>query len=780
MKRIPTLLCASLCVIIAEAQNEGDGIRRTTKLPEVTVRLKPVEQVGDTIKYNVSAFQGKDDHYLEDVLKKMPGIQVSPNGTILYKGETINQFNIEGQNLLGNRYSQATRNLPVEAISQVQVMENDQPIRALKSTVPSDRATLNIKLKSGYKMRPFGELEGGAGYGEDATWNNHLSVINIAAKNQLLLTAKMNNTGEDLSGNAVSNNINVSDLEGYVALPRNSVNAMETIFSPIPQQRYLKNKSYSVGFNHMHRVGRYGGLRTNIDLYSTADNLADSTYYLYGGAHTATLSQSNRIKVGEKTIAPKFRYELNAPKVYLLDQLSASLSYHTGQNDIYSNGRQVGQQVTRHPSYVQNKLAMTISSGLHTYNIGSTLFYFRRSETLAATDAGGVYDIRERIGFNRFKTANSISTSFPLFGNILDLRYEFSYLSDRVRIDAADDNDNSSLLNTIAPSYTMRYSKDILVLDCPINHYAAKIPWRSGGRHVNRTYLSPSVRWNHNFSPQWRLTIAGAIQQSADDDVITPQAYRSDYRTLTATPDRMGWARSSNASLKINYGDFVNMFTWNLLATMSWRHSDWRFAYDISNDLTKLTPLWQSATTRYLMAQTRVEKTFTQVHVAIQGTVSYSRNELPVVQNGLQQRVVSNVATSCLLVRWYNLSWLQVTNESTFNLSWQDRYANSNSQTLKSLFNDFSLVLSPLSRLSLTVSCDYSLLETSKGEYNSILFADAKLLYTPSKRWELGLRIDNALNRKQYVDASFTGFNYRYFSLPLRGREAMVTVKYKF
>ena len=126
MKRIPTLLCASLCVIAAEAQNEGDGIRRTTKLPEVTVRLKPVEQVGDTIKYNVSAFQGKDDHYLEDVLKKMPGIQVSPNGTILYKGETINQFNIEGQNLLGNRYSQATRNLPVEAISQVQVMENDQ------------------------------------------------------------------------------------------------------------------------------------------------------------------------------------------------------------------------------------------------------------------------------------------------------------------------------------------------------------------------------------------------------------------------------------------------------------------------------------------------------------------------------------------------------------------------------------------------------------------------------------------------------------------------------
>lgn len=93
----------------------------------------------------------------------MPGIEVTQNGQILYKGETINQFNIEGQNLLGNRYSQATRNLPVEAVSQVQVMENDQPIKALKSTAPSDRATLNIKLKSGYKTRPFGEVQGGAG-----------------------------------------------------------------------------------------------------------------------------------------------------------------------------------------------------------------------------------------------------------------------------------------------------------------------------------------------------------------------------------------------------------------------------------------------------------------------------------------------------------------------------------------------------------------------------------------------------------------------------------------
>lgn len=78
------------------------------------------------------------------------------------------------------------------------------------------------------------------------------------------------------------------------------------------------------------------------------------------------------------------------------------------------------------------------------------------------------------------------------------------------------------------------------------------------------------------------------------------------------------------------------------------------------------------------------------------------------------------------------------------------------------------------------MSCDYSLMETSKAEYKHLVFADAALRYVPAKRWELSLSLNNIFNRKQYVDASYTGFNYRYFSLPLRGREALLAVKYKF
>lgn len=99
-------------------------------LKELTVKALPIERRQDTINYNVAAFQGKEDRYIEDVLRKLPGVEVAADGSISYNGKSINKFNIEGQDLLGNQYNQATRNLPADAVATVQIMENDQPVRA--------------------------------------------------------------------------------------------------------------------------------------------------------------------------------------------------------------------------------------------------------------------------------------------------------------------------------------------------------------------------------------------------------------------------------------------------------------------------------------------------------------------------------------------------------------------------------------------------------------------------------------------------------------------------
>ncbi|WP_242403133.1 hypothetical protein [Prevotella scopos] len=82
--------------------------------------------------YNVSSFLQKGDRHLEDILKKLPGVKVAENGSVSYQGRAINRFYIEGQDLMGNNYNQATRNMPITAVRNVEVLENHQPVKMLR------------------------------------------------------------------------------------------------------------------------------------------------------------------------------------------------------------------------------------------------------------------------------------------------------------------------------------------------------------------------------------------------------------------------------------------------------------------------------------------------------------------------------------------------------------------------------------------------------------------------------------------------------------------------
>lgn len=102
---------------------------KQVQLKEVIVKLPPIRKQGDTLVYNVGSFLQKGDRHLEDVLKKLPGIKVAENGSVSYQGRAINRFYIEGQDLMGDNYTQATRNMPVNAVRDVEVMEDHQPIK---------------------------------------------------------------------------------------------------------------------------------------------------------------------------------------------------------------------------------------------------------------------------------------------------------------------------------------------------------------------------------------------------------------------------------------------------------------------------------------------------------------------------------------------------------------------------------------------------------------------------------------------------------------------------
>ena len=129
-----------------------------TEIKEVKLKAKMITKRGDTISYDIKAFESKSDRTLSDVLKKIPGIDVNKDGSVLYQGEPINKFYVNGKDLMEGGYGTINNSLPTGAVQKVEVMENHQPVKILQDKVPSENAGLNVILKKSVTMTGRGEV----------------------------------------------------------------------------------------------------------------------------------------------------------------------------------------------------------------------------------------------------------------------------------------------------------------------------------------------------------------------------------------------------------------------------------------------------------------------------------------------------------------------------------------------------------------------------------------------------------------------------------------------
>lgn len=220
---------------------------QATEIQEVRLKTKLITKKGDTISYDLKSFENKNDRTLADVLKKIPGIEVNKDGTVLYQGEAINKFYVNGKDLMEGGYGTINNSLPKDAVSKVEVLENHQPVSILRDKVPSEQAALNIKLKKSVTMTGRGEI--GAGF-SPLLWNVKLTPMFFGQKNQWVINYKANNNGESVEkeGNLLSFG---SRWEGRRSQAgQKSWTNIETASVPdVPEKRYLLNNVHFFSAN---------------------------------------------------------------------------------------------------------------------------------------------------------------------------------------------------------------------------------------------------------------------------------------------------------------------------------------------------------------------------------------------------------------------------------------------------------------------------------------------------------------------------------------------------
>jgi Outer membrane protein beta-barrel family/Carboxypeptidase regulatory-like domain len=166
-------------------------------LGEVTVQeeLVPIIVDGDTVTYNAGAFQVRENAVVEDLLKKLPGVEVDRQGNIKAMGQDVRQVLVDGKPFFGNDPKMATKNLPADAIDQVKVYDR----RSDQSNFSgfddgSGEKVIDIRLKATHKRGQFGRFTGGYGTEERFTVNGMLN--RFSPMEQVSIMGSANNVND--------------------------------------------------------------------------------------------------------------------------------------------------------------------------------------------------------------------------------------------------------------------------------------------------------------------------------------------------------------------------------------------------------------------------------------------------------------------------------------------------------------------------------------------------------------------------------------------------------
>ena len=172
-------------------------IRRSTLLQEVIVtqKMAAIRMKGDTLEFKADSFKVKEGANVEELLKKLPGIQVNSKGEITAQGQKVQKVLVDGEEFFGDDPTLVTQNLRADMIDQVQVYDKKSEQAAFTGIDDGERSkTINLKLKDSKKNGYFGKVN--ASGGSDQYYDEQVMFNLFKKKQKLAFYGILSNTGK--------------------------------------------------------------------------------------------------------------------------------------------------------------------------------------------------------------------------------------------------------------------------------------------------------------------------------------------------------------------------------------------------------------------------------------------------------------------------------------------------------------------------------------------------------------------------------------------------------
>lgn len=547
----------------------------TETLKEVEVKASIISQKGDTIRYTVVAFKGQEDRVIADIIKKLPGIIINGDGTIYYQGNPIQKYYIEGLDLLEGNYNLANENLPADAVADVEILENHQPLKVLDSIESTGSASLNIKLKKDVVFSGTAELNLGT---PPMLWKANVTPMMFAKKKQFIASYQANNVGKELSGNF--SNLYTND-QNYSLANESWLHVLKLSKPSFSKAVWLDNNSHfgSLNFLTPLRKGKTTQLKFKANYLNDIQYQSGNTETFYfTGIDTITMKEINTGSYTMNHVTTDVIIENNVAEKYLKNNLKYNGYWSSDMAFTNRNNQEISQTLYNPQSGIQNYLELLTPVGKQLITINANIGYNHVNQQLDVTpgqfidvfNSGNNYQtISQELQHRKLFTENSVGlkkliNKFSVAPKI-GVLYNHETLESDFIIDEAPFRDANFINNivfndAIVFSETdLRYTsidKTIQIrANLPIQYRTINVERGAAfDSKLKKLLFQPKIYLEKKLNSNWKVNVNAAIRNDFGNLHTLYNSYLlTNYNNLSRSQSDISEKRTTSVAGAVNY-----------------------------------------------------------------------------------------------------------------------------------------------------------------------------------------------------------------------------------
>lgn len=749
------------------------------------VRAKAFEEEGDTVKYSAAAFKERTDRTLGDLLKRLPGISVTKSGGILYKGDYINKFYIEGLDLMGAGYGALTNNLDLNAVAGVEVYKDHQPVKALSGLEHTGKAAVNVILKEDAKGAWLFSADAAAGSPDFPLFNVRATLSRFSKLSQDFFLAKGNNIGDNIvkelmaqryfgksGGFLIENSGLDSDFNS-------SLNPRKSILE-FPYEYWYDNTSAITSLNHLQKAGE--DIRVKGSATFGAENYSQSRDYeetiRFGDGTEMSITDNSSMTDRLRTGFGKVSVEKNTRKVFLSDEITLSGQLRRNRADM--TGFNGYNQAYDLPSVkISNDFLSTFRTTEKTaLNFSSKSKYARnRHDATYVTEGLCATQLLED---SRFGSVNEVSANMKAGG----LRFrvsggaEITHIRRKTSLVGVDglDGEAEGSLNALLfrPKVSASTSFAFLGIDTRLT-LPLSLPFLSGNFGENQVWPEFSPVLTMDRSLTYNLEAKARVSYSrskSDPSTLLKAAVMTNYRSIT-TDGCLKDGNWLNSSASVRYSNRIKTFFASVAGHYSRRSSDRATSFDYTENLTTSYTLPFKSFSASRGVNLNVSEYFGVKSFSAEAELSFERSDgEQFLQGEVYDFLMDNWNMSATL-RTSPLKWFHC--EAT--AGWNRQKDRTFSETMTDLFSvNFLVSVRPFGKLDLSSELFYRKFRRDRDIIDNIPLIKCGAQWS-FNNFTLFAECRNVLDGRTLSAESVSTYRSVSTITRLRGREFLIGIR---